>query len=105
MDNHSEGRNRSEHSKVATLGTSETHSIDGNIPNYKSNGKMEPHGEITSSVNSQINKFGTVFQASEGFPLELLSNQNFNIEYEGKIKCLKNTYLKWWKVILVVVEL
>lgn len=68
----------------------ETHSIDGNITNCNShkgdntfyNGKLQPHGRTT--MNSQINKLiGTVSQASDGFPLELLSNQNFNIIYEG----------------------
>lgn len=98
MNNHSKRNNMSENSKVVSLETdSETQSIDGNINynNDKSDGpfqndKMEPHCKIITSVSSQVNKLGTVFQASEGFPMELLSNQNFNIEYQGNI-CLKKS--------------
>lgn len=94
MNNHSKRNNRSENSNVASLEIdSETQPIDGNISNYKSDGpfqndKMEPHGKITTSVSSQVSKLVTDLQASEGFPMELLSNQNFNIEYQGNI-CYK----------------
>lgn len=95
MNNHSKRNNRSENSNVASLETdSETQPIDGNISNYKSDGpfqndKMEPHGKITTSVSSQVSKLVTDLQASEGFPMELLSNQTFNIECQGNI-CYKH---------------